>query len=116
DHPVCTHELVVPGVHDGGAQDAFCSSLAEIDGAVVDEHVDAELDAPGDLVVRAVEVVVGHPDVVQPLLGGGSGAAGPVARHVNPVALCAPGRHRLHRTGVGLGRQDVLVGVRLLHA
>ena len=38
--------------------------------AVVHQHVDAELDAAGDLVERAVEVVVGHADGVEPARGG----------------------------------------------
>src|SRR3712207_7862608 len=41
-------------------------SLPEVHGAVVDEQLDAELDAAADLVLGAVQVVVGQPDALQP--------------------------------------------------
>ena len=44
------------------------------------------------------------------------GGGAPVARHVDPVPLLVPGAHGLRGVGVGLGRDDVLVGVRLLDA
>ena len=84
--PSSLHELDVPGVDDGGRQDPRVAGARDVHRAVVHQHVDAELHAARDLVEGAVQVVVGHPDLLEPALGGRSASRAPVARHVDPVA------------------------------
>jgi hypothetical protein len=101
---------------DRGGHDALRARLLDVHRAVVHEHVDTQLHASGHLVERAMEIVVGHSDPLQPGRGGLVRATPPVARHVNPVALRVPLADRLDRVWVRHAGGDVLVGVRLLHA
>ena len=59
-------DLLVPGVDDRRARMPSSRARRDVHRAVVDQHVDAELDAAGDLVERAVQVVVGHADRLEP--------------------------------------------------
>src|SRR5207244_2881222 len=81
-------------------------------GAVVHEHVHAELDAAADLVERAVEVVERHPDRLEPGRGRVVRPLPAMARHVDPVARLVPGADRLDRAWVGLAGGEFLVGAR----
>src|SRR3954454_13604507 len=66
DYVLLVDQAGVPRMDDGRAQDALLTGFFEVHGAVVDEHVDVQLDAAGDLVVRAVQVVIGHTDALEP--------------------------------------------------
>ena len=92
------------------------ASARDVHRAVVHQHVDAQLLAAGDLVERAVQVVVGHADLLEPALGGRPGAAAAVARHVDPVAALVPVAHGLDGVGIRLAGGDVLVRMGLLDA
>src|SRR4051812_366917 len=89
---------------------------AEVHRGIVDQNVDAELQAAGDLVVGAVEFVVRQPDLVQPAGGVRVRVGGAVRGDLDEVALLVPAGDRLHRAGVGLGGEHVLGAVGLLHA
>ena len=91
------------------------SARSRLRGRVVHEQVDADLRAVGDLVERAVELVVGEADPVEP--GGRPGLAvrRPVRGDVDEVAGLVPRADRLHRPRIGLGGQHVLLPVRLGH-
>ncbi len=69
-----------------------------------------------DLVERAVEVVVGQADRLEPAGRRLGRALSAVARDVDPVAGLVPAAHGLDRVRVGHAGLDVLVGVRLLDA
>ena len=88
----------------------------QVDRRVVDQDVDVELDAAGDLVVGAVQVVVRQADPVEPARGRVVGRGRAVARDVDPVAVRRASRDGLDRVRVGLGGQDVLLGVGLADA
>src|SRR3954452_5702694 len=61
DEPVPLAQLGVPRMADRRAGDPVLARPDQVDRGVVDEDVDAELDAARDLVVGAVEVVIGKP-------------------------------------------------------
>ena len=117
DHALALDQLLVPRVDQRGRDDAGFAGAHDVHRAVVDEHVDLELDAAGHLVERAVQVVVGQPDLRR---ASGRCAArrlrAPVARHVDPVARRVPVAHGLDGVLVGHAGEDVLVRVGLLDA
>jgi hypothetical protein len=101
-------------VHDRGGDDAGLGRRGQVDGAVVYQHVDLELDAARHLVVGAVQVVIGHRYPLEPALGRLAGGDGAVARHVDPVALGVPAPDHVDRVRIRLRVDDVLLGVGLL--
>ena len=88
----------------------------EVLGAVVDEQVDVQLDAAADLVVRALQVVVGQADLLQPARGGVAGVRVAVAGDVDEVTVVVPAPDGLDRVGVGLAGEDRRLTVGLLDA
>ena len=78
---------------------------------VVDQQVDADLLAAGDLVAGAVELVVGQADLLQPAGGGVVRLARAVGGDVDEVAGLVPARDGLDRAGIRLGGEDVRLGV-----
>ena len=64
---------------------------SSVDRRVVDQDVDPDLHAAGDLVVGAVELVVREADLRQPLARVRVGVGGAVAGDVDEVALLVPG-------------------------
>ena len=91
--------------------------LRDVHRTVVHEHIDTQLHTSRDLVERAVEVVVGHPDPVEPGRGGLVGAS---PRRWLVTWIQWPGvvplADGLDRVRVRHAGRDVLVGVRLLDA
>ena len=76
----------------------------------------ADLDAAGDLVLRAVELVEAQADVVQPRGGRGVGALGAVGGDVDEVAGVGPGVDGLDGARVGPAGEDRRVAVGLIDA
>ena len=107
-------QVPVPRVLERCRRDTHFGARAEVVGRVVDQHVDPELHATGDLVVGAVQVVVREADLLQPLGRLGVGVRGPVARDVDEVALLVPARDGLDRARVGLRVEHALRAVGLV--
>src|SRR3954452_6012493 len=107
-------ELLVPGVAQRGHADAPVEGLLQVHGRVVDEQLDAELLTACDLVPRAVEVVVGQPDPLEPRGRRVVAGLGAMGRDVDEVAELVPRPDGLDGARVGLGPEDRLVLVRLL--
>ena len=110
-------DVAVPRVLDRRGGDAGLDRAGEVDRRVVDQHVDPDLHAAGDLVVGAVELVVREPD------------AGPATRSVCGCASVArwlvmwmkwPCSCQLRivstAPGIGLGGEHVLGPVGLVDA
>src|SRR4051812_3566117 len=106
-------DVLVPRVHERRRPDARVDRADDVHRRVVDEQLDADLAAAGDLVERAVQLVEGQPDVLQPRLGRRVAALLAVAGDVDEVPGLVPARHGLDRALVWRARGDRLVGVRL---
>ena len=95
------------------ARDARVDGGGEVDRRVVDQQLDPDLAAARDLVVGAVELVVGQPDPLQPARGGVVGVGVAVRGDVDEVAGLLPRADGLDGVRVGLGGEDLLVAVGL---
>ena len=113
DHVLGLAQLAVPRVDERGRGDAGVDRRLEVLGRVVDQQLDADLAAAGDLVVGAAELVVGQPDPVQPGLRGLLAGGGAVRGDLDEVAGLVPAPDGLDRAGVGLGGEHAVVGVGL---
>ncbi len=89
---------------------------ADVERAVIDEDVDFQLDAAGDLVKGATEIVERNPKAFQPPSGCGSASARAVARDMDEVPLFAPRPDRLDRARVWTTGENQLVAMALLDA
>src|SRR5271154_3325890 len=80
----------IPGVFERGGEDVVFEGGGEIHGAVVDQEVDLQLGAAGDLVVGAVQVVERQPDPPKPSGGGELAVGSTVAGDMHEVTLLMP--------------------------
>src|SRR3954470_15507048 len=108
--------VLVPRMHERRRPDAVLDRALQVGRAVVDEQVDADLVAAGDLVERAVQLVEAQPDLAQPLLGGRVRGGRAMAGDVDEVARLGPAVDGLDGARVGAAGEDHLVAVGLLDA
>ena len=86
-------DVPVPRMADRGGRDAALERALDVDRAVVDQQVDAELAAARDLVVGAVQLVVAQADLRRSQRRSRRVAAlGAVAGDVDEVAGVVPAR------------------------
>ena len=111
-----SHSSRFHGCDDRGGDDARVERLLEVDRRVVDQHLDAELAAAGDLVVGAVELVVRQPDLLQPARGDLLRGHRPVRGDLDPVPGRVPAPHDVDRARIRLGGEHARLAVRLLDA
>src|SRR5688572_30742075 len=105
DDVLLVAQLAVPRMADRGDDDVVLDRPREVLGAVVDQQLDAELDAAADLVVRAVQVVVRQADLLQPAGRRVPRVRVAMARDVDEVPSLAPAADGLDRVRIGLAGQ-----------
>lgn len=116
DRPIGSASCGIPRVGDRRRRDACPASPLDVYGAVIDKKVDAKLFASRHLVKRAIQIVVGQADLVEPKLGRRPRVLVAMAGYVDEVASLMPVCHRFHGPVVGSRRKYVVIGMGLRDA